>query len=140
MGVVYKAEDVRLRRFVALKFLSDELTRDPRALRRFQREARAISALNHQHICTLYDVGPNYLVMELMEGETLRSLIKPGPLPFAMAVQYARQIAEALEAAHEKGIVHRDLKPANIMVTPAGLVKVLDFGLAKEMERAVPRR
>src|ERR1041385_3435373 len=120
MGEVYRARDPRLGRDVAIKISASQFTE------RFEREARAVASLNHPNICHLYDVGPNYLVMELVEGETLA-----GPLPLETAVNYARQIAEALEAAHEKGIVHRDLKPANIKVTPAGMVKVLDFGLAK---------
>ena len=123
MGEVYRARDTRLGRDVAIKVSAEQFSD------RFEREARAVAALNHPNICQLYDVGPNYLVMELVEGETLA-----GPLPFETAVDYARQIAEALEAAHEKGIVHRDLKPGNIKVTPAGLVKVLDFGLAKALE------
>src|SRR5713101_4210769 len=114
MGEVYKARDTRLKREVAIK-VSHEQFSD-----RFEREARAVAALNHPNICHLYDVGPNYLVMELIEGETLK-----GPLPLETALNYARQIADALEAAHEKGITHRDLKPANIMITPAGVVKVL---------------
>ena len=120
MGEVYKARDTRLGREVAVKVAAGEFSK------RFEREARAISALNHPNICTLYDVGPNYLVMELVEGTTLR-----GPMPIEDALRAARQIAEALEAAHEKGITHRDLKPGNIKVTPNGRVKVLDFGLAK---------
>src|SRR5262249_25522809 len=120
MDEVYKARDTRLGREVAVKVAAKEFSQ------RFEREARAISALNHPHICTLYDVGPNYLVMELVEGATLR-----GPMPITDALKAARQIAEALEAAHEKGITHRDLKPGNIKITPDGRVKVLDFGLAK---------
>src|SRR5262245_27926173 len=120
MGEVYKARDTRLGREVAVKVAAEEFSE------RFEREARAISALNHPHICTLYDVGPNYLVMELVEGTTLR-----GPMAMEDALAAARQIAEALEAAHEKGITHRDLKPGNIKITPDGRVKVLDFGLAK---------
>jgi eukaryotic-like serine/threonine-protein kinase len=119
MGEVYKARDTRLKRDVAIKICAAQFSE------RFEREARVIASLNHPHICHLYDVGPNYLVMELVEGGNLS-----GPLPVEIALNYARQIAEALEAAHEKGIVHRDLKPANVKITPAGVVKVLDFGLA----------
>src|SRR5665213_3449475 len=122
MGEVYRARDTRLDRIVALKVSKDQFSE------RFEREARSVAALNHPNICALYDVGPNYLVMEFVEGENLA-----GPLPLDTAVNYARQIAEALEAAHEKGIVHRDLKPANVKVTPAGTIKVLDFGLAKAL-------
>jgi len=120
MGEVYRATDTRLRREVAIKVSAARFSE------RFEREARVIASLNHPNICHVYDVGPNYLVMELVEGENLG-----GPLPIETALSYARQIAEALESAHEKGIVHRDLKPANIKVTPTGVVKVLDFGLAK---------
>src|SRR5665213_2002020 len=120
MGEVYRARDPRLGRDVAIKVSAERFSE------RFEREARAIAALNHPNICQIYDVGPNYLVMEMVEGETLK-----GPLTLAIAVKYAEQIADALEAAHDKNIVHRDLKPANIKVTPAGIVKVLDFGLAK---------
>src|SRR3989454_5688894 len=120
MGEVYKARDTRLGRIVAIKVSSEQFSE------RFEREARSVAALNHPNICTLHDVGPNYLVMEYIEGPTLA-----GPIPIAEALPIARQIAEALEAAHEKGIIHRDLKPANIKITPAGVVKVLDFGLAK---------
>src|SRR5499433_3513282 len=123
MGQVYKATDTRLGRVVAVKVSSEKFSD------RFEREARAVAALNHPNICHLYDVGPNYLVMEFVEGETLA-----GPLPLEECVKLARQIAEAVEAAHEKGIVHRDLKPANIKVTPEGSVKVLDFGLAKALD------
>jgi serine/threonine protein kinase len=126
MGEVFKASDTRLGRQVAIKSAHEEFSG------RFQREARAISALNHPNICTLYDVGPNYLVMELVEGANL-----VGPVPVAVAIGYARQIAAGLEAAHEKGVVHRDLKPANIKVTPEGTVKILDFGLAKAAEAHV---
>ena len=124
MGQVYKARDTRLDRSVAIKILSQQFSG------RFEREARAISALNHPHICTLHDVGPNYLVMELVEGETLASRLKKGALPLQQVLEYGAQIADALAAAHAKGIIHRDLKPGNIMLTKTG-VKVLDFGLAK---------
>jgi len=127
MGVVYKASDSRLGRSVALKFVKTEFNS------RSQREARAVASLNHPNICTLHDVGPNYLVMELVEGPTLAERIAKGPIPIPEALEIARQIAEALEAAHEKGIVHRDLKPANIKLTADGKVKVLDFGLAKAL-------
>jgi len=120
MGGVYRARDPRLNRDVAIK-VSQERFSD-----RFEREARAVAALNHPNICTLYDVGPDYLVMEFIEGESPQ-----GPLPLEEALRIARQIADALEAAHEKGIVHRDLKPANIKIKPDGTVKVLDFGLAQ---------
>ncbi len=123
MGEVYKARDTRLKRDVAIKICAAQFSE------RFQREARVIASLNHPNICQLYDVGPNFLVMELVEGENLS-----GPLPLETALNYARQIADALEAAHEKGIVHRDLKPANVKITPAGVAKVLDFGLAKAAE------
>ena len=125
MGHVYRALDTRLDRAVAIKISAEQFSE------RFDREARAISALNHPHICTLYDVGANYLVMELVEGETLAQRIgRAGPLPLPEALDIGRQIAEALEAAHHKGIVHRDLKPANVKITPECRVKVLDFGLA----------
>ncbi len=124
MGQVFRAIDTRLGRAVAVKVSQERFTD------RFEREARAIAALNHPNICTLHDVGPNYLVMELVEGETLAALLKRGKLSFDQTIQYGAQIASALSAAHAKGIVHRDLKPANVMVTPHG-VKVLDFGLAK---------
>src|ERR1041384_2812755 len=120
MGEVYRARDPRVGRDVAIKVSAERFGE------RFEREAQAIAALNHPNICTLYDVGPNYLVMELVEGESPR-----GPLPLDLALHYARQIASALEAAHDKGIVHRDLKPGNLKITADGIVKVLDFGLAK---------
>lgn len=125
MGEVYQARDTRLNRTVAIKILKEQFSD------RFEREARAIAALNHPNICTLHDVGPNYLVMELVEGRTLAERIAEGAIPFQEALGIAGQIADALAAAHEKGIVHRDLKPANIKITSASTVKVLDFGLAK---------
>ncbi|HMJ24026.1 MAG TPA: protein kinase, partial [Terriglobales bacterium] len=125
MGQVYQAQDTRLGRTVALKISRVEFNA------RFEREARAVAALNHPNVCTIHDVGPNYLVMELVEGPTLSDLIKEGPIPLEEALRIARQVADALEAAHEKGIVHRDLKPGNIKIKPDGTVKVLDFGLAK---------
>jgi serine/threonine-protein kinase len=125
MGKVYRAYDPRMGRQVAIKVVAD------RFLERFSREVQAISSLNHPNICTVYDVGPNYLVMELIEGPTLAERLQRGPLPFEEALAVAWQIAEALDAAHKKGIVHRDPKPGNIKFTPGGVVKVLDFGLAK---------
>ena len=130
MGEVWKARDPRLNRDVAIKISAQQFTD------RFEREARAIAALNHANICTLYDVGPNYLVMELVEGPTLAERIAQGPVPLEEALHIAKQVADALETAHEKGIVHRDLKPANIKIRPARSVKVLDFGLAKSGEFA----
>ena len=128
MGTVYKARDTRLNRTVAIKIS------EARFSARFEREAQAVAALNHPHICTLYDVGPNYLVMEYVEGEPLH-----GPLPVTEALRLAIQIADALATAHRKGIVHRDLKPGNVLVTKSG-VKVLDFGLAKMAEPAPARK
>jgi eukaryotic-like serine/threonine-protein kinase len=124
MGEVYRGIDTRLGRPVAIKISGREFSD------RFEREAHAISALNHPHICTLYDVGPNYLVMEFVEGDTLAKVIERGPIPLDKALQYAVEIVDALAAAHAKGIIHRDLKPGNIILTKNG-VKVLDFGLAK---------
>src|SRR6266852_5870405 len=128
MGEVYRAVDTRLKRAVAIKVAKENFGE------RFEREARAIAALNHPNICTLYDVGPNYLVMELIEGPTLAERIQQGPVPLEEALGIAKQIADALEAAHEKGVVHRDLKPGNVKIKPDGVVKVLDFGLAKMPE------
>src|SRR5581483_10848750 len=133
MGEVWRATDTKLNRDVAIKVLPESWAQDADRMARFSREAQVLASLNHPNIAAIYGVEEHALVMELVEGEALR-----GPLPIQTALEYARQIAEALEYAHEKGVVHRDLKPSNIKVTPAGSIKVLDFGLAKVSQPMVP--
>src|SRR5712691_5018662 len=141
MGEVYRARDTRLDRIVAIKVLPAHLADEPERRERFEREARTIASLNHPHICTLYDIGrqdgTDFLVMEYLEGETLAQRLLKGPLPLEQVLQYAIEIADALDKAHRKGITHRDLKPGNIMLTKAG-TKLLDFGLAKLRQEAAP--
>jgi len=138
MGEVYRAQDERLDRDVAVKVLPEEVAQDPERLARFEREAKLLASLSHQNIATLYgleeDEGQRFLSMELVEGGTLATRILKGPISVEEALGYARQIAEGLEAAHEKGIIHRDLKPANVMLSSEGGIKILDFGLAKAFE------
>ena len=144
MGEVYQATDSKLGRSVAIKFLPEAFSHDNERVARFEREARVLASLNHSNIAAIHGLEESgerkFLVMELVSGETLAECITRGPIPVEDALQIAKQICDALEAAHEKGIIHRDLKPANIKITPEGKVKVLDFGLAKAFESEVASR
>ena len=142
MGTVYRAQDTTLDREVAIKVLPEQFTQDPQRLARFEREAKLLASLNHPNIAAIYGFehadDVHFLVLELVPGDTLAEQVAKGPLPVEKALEVCRQIAEGVEAAHEKGVIHRDLKPANVMITPEGKVKILDFGLAKALEVEVP--